>query len=269
MLESLLCCAGTLANNAIQKPFVCSEPGCGKSYARQDHLNRHLNTHSAVKAFQCSHQGCNKSFGTRQHLTRHMKLHENPRPFVCTEDGCSESFSKHNQLNRHIAVVHLHQKPYICTMPKDNKNGADGEPCGAGFDYPSQLRKHIASRHLERKRYFCTIEGCTLPPGEGFVYHRELQAHLSQCHPGHSLRQRNAPSSSRGTVLDMGRIDNGLFVCQLCSRKLKTETGLKEHMATHNPCRDLFHCTMGDPPCTATFTLVWHDASLLLSSVIQ
>jgi uncharacterized Zn-finger protein len=42
------------------KPFVCSIPGCGKSYALQGNLKAHLQRHAGIRPFACTWGGCDK-----------------------------------------------------------------------------------------------------------------------------------------------------------------------------------------------------------------
>ncbi|CEJ61864.1 hypothetical protein PMG11_10381 [Penicillium brasilianum] len=45
---------------------------------------------------------CRRSFGRQEHLDRHVRSHSNHRPFRC--DGCHRHFSRRDTRNRHIAI---------------------------------------------------------------------------------------------------------------------------------------------------------------------
>ncbi|GLA09624.1 hypothetical protein AnigIFM60653_011955 [Aspergillus niger] len=43
---------------------------------------------------------CPRSFTKEEHLARHVRTHTKEKPFICTE--CNKSFSRHDSLLRHI-----------------------------------------------------------------------------------------------------------------------------------------------------------------------
>uniref|UniRef100_A0A7R9YBT7 C2H2-type domain-containing protein n=1 Tax=Pinguiococcus pyrenoidosus TaxID=172671 RepID=A0A7R9YBT7_9STRA len=60
----------THKTKADRRKYVCSVPGCGKSYLRLDHLKRHQITHKGVKPFVCPG---GKAFFYHYHLLRHQR----------------------------------------------------------------------------------------------------------------------------------------------------------------------------------------------------
>lgn len=55
------------------RSFKCREPGCKGRFKRQDHLRRHLKTHSNEKPFVCWVPGCQRGFSRNDNLTVHCK----------------------------------------------------------------------------------------------------------------------------------------------------------------------------------------------------
>ena len=99
-----------------EKPFTCSFPNCGKSFADKCALKRHEMSHNPSKPFKCTFPKCEKSFKTKSYLGAgcfpcsqleiHMRLHTEDDPYKCTYKGCNRSFSSPKSLKHHEAVWH-------------------------------------------------------------------------------------------------------------------------------------------------------------------
>ncbi|CAG8910259.1 unnamed protein product [Penicillium egyptiacum] len=57
-------------------PFVCTDPGCHKSFLRKEHLNRHLVIHTNSRRHKCFI--CGRSFARSDILNRHVLQHNLP-----------------------------------------------------------------------------------------------------------------------------------------------------------------------------------------------
>ena len=56
-----------------ERPYKCDE--CGKRFARQNSLHRHLLSHAGIKPYICKY--CNKSFTQRHNFKSHIiKQHD-------------------------------------------------------------------------------------------------------------------------------------------------------------------------------------------------
>ncbi|KAG0167851.1 hypothetical protein DFQ28_005458 [Apophysomyces sp. BC1034] len=56
------------------RPFLCTQPGCSKSFTTFDQLQTHETNMHGTKKLICGIDGCHKSFVTPGQLTKHRKM---------------------------------------------------------------------------------------------------------------------------------------------------------------------------------------------------
>ncbi|OAX80017.1 hypothetical protein ACJ72_05652 [Emergomyces africanus] len=56
--------------------------------------------------FKCDAPGCDGRFKRQEHLKRHLKSHTNEKPHVCWVPDCNKSFSRNDNLKVHYATTH-------------------------------------------------------------------------------------------------------------------------------------------------------------------
>ena len=54
-----------------EKPYLCEEPGCGRSFVTLGHLNDHVNYHRTDVLFEC--KLCDKKFYNKNIYKAHLK----------------------------------------------------------------------------------------------------------------------------------------------------------------------------------------------------
>ncbi|KAK7433293.1 hypothetical protein QQZ08_000231 [Neonectria magnoliae] len=78
------------------KEFQCTHEGCGRTYSRAEHLQRHQLNHSPKEIYYCDYPGCSFSFVRKDLYARHKLRHERQiqqhRPrYSFSEDGSAWS----------------------------------------------------------------------------------------------------------------------------------------------------------------------------------
>lgn len=69
--------------------------------------------------FKCKEPGCKGRFKRQEHLKRHMKSHSKEKPHVCWVPGCHRAFSRSDNLNAHYTKTHSKRggrNRYVATL---------------------------------------------------------------------------------------------------------------------------------------------------------
>lgn len=189
---------------------MCEYEGCGKSFLRKGHLQRHLSSaHLKERPFVCSQKGCGAAFALKHHLTRHEKLHEKSKPYECGWPDCSAAFTKHEQLRVHVCLEHTGEPLFRC------------EKCCMDFKSKKEFRRHERSAAHGSREYVCGIDGC------GATFHKWSQVVL----------HRKSDHKKNGTFDEEGATDPAVFICEECGKgPFKNESSYRQHCRIH--CED-------------------------------
>ena len=68
-----------------ERPFLCEEPGCHKSFITLGHLNDHVLKHKTGRQFQCNI--CSKIYRNSVYLKKHLKDCQNNQRQLGEYDG--------------------------------------------------------------------------------------------------------------------------------------------------------------------------------------
>ncbi|KAK0519636.1 hypothetical protein OC835_007460, partial [Tilletia horrida] len=157
-------------NMSSPATFVCAT--CDASFARKDHLNRHVQSvhNPDYRPYVCPEEGCNAKFKQAETLQGHIIYkHRDARPFAC--DLCDKDFKVNSDLLKHMRGVHEDRREHSCPA-KD---------CAAAFFVKSHLTRHVAHAHQTAKTHVCAVCGEEADTDVALVRHLH---HAHADHPG-------------------------------------------------------------------------------------
>lgn len=130
-----------------RKMYKCDDSRCATSEKTWDSisaLRKHQQNHAGHSSRRFSCETCGRSFLRNNDLERHMLVHSGEF-FLCPHEGCKSAargFRRRDHLKRHLDVHHPYssQQTYPCGFPS----------CPRSFESPEDLHRHERANHLLR-----------------------------------------------------------------------------------------------------------------------
>ncbi|KAM9823391.1 uncharacterized protein ACBT44_008162 isoform 4-T15 [Syngnathus typhle] len=199
------------AAESQNKHRQCSQ--CGKCYANNSVLNRHMKMHTGEKPFSCS--VCGQRFSYKNVLKSHTRIHTGKKPFSCSV--CGKKFSMKGALNLH-SKIHTDEKHFSCSV------------CGHKFWQKEHLKSHMRI-HTGEKPFSCSVCGQKLSQKGNLKSHTRI-------HTGEkpfSCSVCGQKFSQKGNLKRHTRIHTGEkpFSCSVCGQKFSNKISLIKHTVAH------------------------------------
>lgn len=111
---------------SLEERYTCQYPGCGKSFARKEHLGRHSRSHKGTERYIC--QLCSREFTRRFGLQ--FKSKYDPRTdILCYSDSLQRHFTRHGSS---VISRPSGRSKHACVACHASKIKCDGSnPCSA------------------------------------------------------------------------------------------------------------------------------------------
>ncbi|KNC26784.1 hypothetical protein FF38_06351, partial [Lucilia cuprina] len=231
--------------------YPCPRTECGRTFANEKNLNRHLEVHTMKASFICTIDNCGKGFPTEARLKLHIRVHNKrnvcdicgyrcaalttlvihkrvhtgERPYACLT--CDKRFISNTALIEHMNV-HATTRSHIC------------EICQTGFTSFKGLRRHKKT-HTNERNYKCSL--CD----KAFKTYNTLDNHMRCMH-----REPRAPNEIQSTdilIADsfeeyaLKKIKTSIdkmkkYQCQECNKTFKRLNGLDNHLRQFHGATD-------------------------------
>lgn len=214
---------------------ICTN--CGKKFANNDVLKRHINgVHKKQLDYEC--HICGRRCLTASNLRTHLLIHTNDFPHSC--DTCGKSFRQLTNLKLHkkshsnvstfecdVCRLKLKTKGYLREHRKLHFANTEFrcDQCDSSFKRPAYLREHKKLMHSDLERATCAICGASY-------------------------------KSKKFLTIHMRQHTNSGYTCDQCGKKYNQKHLLRDHIVSVHDKVKNFVCTYDG--CTKRYFTVNH-----------
>nr|CAH7748700.1 unnamed protein product [Callosobruchus chinensis] len=198
---------------------------CGATFARINHLTRHMTLHRNVLTHPCDR--CDKAFSTEDHLKSHVEKDHVNKPYVCTV--CNKPFSRGEHLIRHLKV---------------HQSGNEGESmtllrcsiCDTTFTRSDHLARHTKIHLLQDKRHVCVDCGKAFNRLDNLKTHQRIHTGVKDNSKLHLCIYCGKEFNNSSNMIVHMRRHTGErpYKCSECGKGFPRSHDLKCHERTHS-----------------------------------
>ncbi|KAI9311910.1 hypothetical protein BX666DRAFT_1990681 [Dichotomocladium elegans] len=121
-LEALVSHVKELHIGSGKPLYYCAWKDCPrqqKPFSKRHKMHNHLRTHTGERPFECTEPGCGKRFSRPDSLTTHSKIHSNIRPYICPYPECGKAYY-------HLRSLRKHERTHETSSPLNPPHHQDG-----------------------------------------------------------------------------------------------------------------------------------------------
>ena len=211
-----------------EKPFTCQL--CGQRYNQIATLNQHLKKHDQnstrkiSRLFHCKF--CGEKFQHSADLKIHAKVHSVPEPYECKR--CKKGFGELKDISHHECKM-ASEDENLLKYSKEMKEETEGDLSKNSVVFPPDNTK---------------VEG-----QEDWVNLKAETRLMSETSP-HELEKETEifPQINQSVTLEVGKSQDGAYICSICKKQLARLDSFKQHFATHDQS-----FALSCPECDAKF----------------
>eukprot|EP00057_Strongylocentrotus_purpuratus_P025392 XP_011679866.1 PREDICTED: zinc finger protein 260-like isoform X2 [Strongylocentrotus purpuratus] len=236
---------------------------CDRSFSKECHLTRHLQSHVGIKTYDTFHCSlCKKSFLSNSDLVKHKTKCTGEKPYACIH--CTSTFAKQMDLKVH-SRTHNQVKNILTVQTQDQTDHSYSQSqsqcsyCKRAFKTKSNLDSHIGTMtfessyscshcsstfpskcsltlhnrtHLEQKSYQCSL--CSKTFASIYVRTRHMKWHTGE--KPHECSHCGKRFFGKGNLNSHIRIHTKgkLYKCDHCSKEFSYKKTLNLHMIEHS-----------------------------------
>jgi len=236
-----------------EKKYECQH--CPKSYATEDLLKKHYETHTNTLSHMCNF--CLKGFRTKTELNKHKLEHSDDFPLKCSI--CHKGFLHDSQLEKHIDVVHTKASKLVLFCQHCPSDGSGQEFCSL-----YSLKRHLARHKCVLVSGGDKCDVCEKDPETYYKLRNHIKINQSKKVLPCVMCDKKFKTLQELNIHSVVHTGQKPFSCTLCGEKFTQKCSLKTHYNRHKAGTvgsDSFTCSICNKSCRTFAALKSHNKS--------